>query len=360
MNALLDALGFIGNVADTPGSVARGLLAGDPGAAFGGVFDPSRRLSGRDMLERLGALGANEEGLDFGDVAGFGAELATDPLNWLGAAGIGKVAGMKNAAAANNARREMMLAKGAMPEEIAALTKVADEAGNPLRTFHGTPYAYDAIDAAKFDRNAAYGPGYYTTADPSLASEYASLDDSPIVEMRNNKEMFMRGHERNAAFRREDAARYAADPERAGRALQDAAREDALAAKIREELAKMPELRPNVRTQFLDVRNPFDLEATYPANTFGSLPEASGKDLFRSLQGYGMPDAATAQLRDLGYDGIKHLGGQIVGDRPHDVFIAFDPSQVYAPWVAPAAKSAPPLSPLLAALGLHNLQARGL
>lgn len=85
MSALLDALGFVGNVLDTPGSILRGLMAGDPGRAFSGVLDPSQRVSGRDMLQRWGALGENEEGLDTGDVGGFLAEVVTDPLNLLGA-----------------------------------------------------------------------------------------------------------------------------------------------------------------------------------------------------------------------------------------------------------------------------------
>lgn len=84
MSALLDALGFVGNVLDTPGSILRGLMAGDPGKAFSGVLDPSQRVSGRDMLQRWGALGENEEGLDAGDVGGFLAEMITDPVNLLG------------------------------------------------------------------------------------------------------------------------------------------------------------------------------------------------------------------------------------------------------------------------------------
>jgi hypothetical protein len=85
MSALLDILGTVGTVLDTPASLVRGLLAGDPGRAFGGLFDPNQRLSGRDMLEKWGVLGANEEGIDAGDVGGFAAEMLTDPLNLVGA-----------------------------------------------------------------------------------------------------------------------------------------------------------------------------------------------------------------------------------------------------------------------------------
>lgn len=98
MNLLLDALTTAGNVLDTPGSVARGLLAGNPGAALGGIFDPSQRVYGRDLLEGYGLLGENMPGFDLGDVAGFGAEVATDPLNLLGGGLLARALGKTGAA----------------------------------------------------------------------------------------------------------------------------------------------------------------------------------------------------------------------------------------------------------------------
>ena len=61
-------------LADTPGALLRGLLAGKPGT----------RKTGREVLR----LGENQPGLDAGDVAGFLAEMLLDPLNWLGGAGL--------------------------------------------------------------------------------------------------------------------------------------------------------------------------------------------------------------------------------------------------------------------------------
>lgn len=72
------------NVLDTPGSIARGLLAGDPGRAFGGVFDPEQRVTGRELGQQYGLLGKNQPGLDWGDVGGFGLEVLTDPLTYTG------------------------------------------------------------------------------------------------------------------------------------------------------------------------------------------------------------------------------------------------------------------------------------
>lgn len=85
----LGGLQAVGNVLDTPGSLVRGLLAGDPGRAFGGLLDPSRRVSGRELLEQAGIADRNQPGLfnslgDFaGDVGGFATEVLTDPLTAL-------------------------------------------------------------------------------------------------------------------------------------------------------------------------------------------------------------------------------------------------------------------------------------
>lgn len=75
-------LGMVGNVLDTPGAFVRNVLAGEN--PLPGILDPDRRISGRELLERHGILGENYEGLDFGDVLGFGAEVATDPLTLVG------------------------------------------------------------------------------------------------------------------------------------------------------------------------------------------------------------------------------------------------------------------------------------
>jgi len=86
----LSTLGFIGGVLDTPGSWIRNTLAGEN--PFMGTFDFEERTSGREMLEGMGMLDENVEGLDWGDVAGFGAEVLLDPLTYLtgGAAALGK------------------------------------------------------------------------------------------------------------------------------------------------------------------------------------------------------------------------------------------------------------------------------
>jgi hypothetical protein len=75
--SLMDVLSGVGTVLDTPGAFVRTSLAGQN--PFPGIFDPEQRVSGRGLLEQLGVLDENQEGLDGGDVGGFLAELLTDP-----------------------------------------------------------------------------------------------------------------------------------------------------------------------------------------------------------------------------------------------------------------------------------------
>ena len=91
---LLGGLVKVGHVVGTPGSFITGLAAGESEQATEGILDPSKRIYGREMLEKWGVLGPNEPGRDWGDVAGLGVSIALDPLFWtsgifsgLGAAG---------------------------------------------------------------------------------------------------------------------------------------------------------------------------------------------------------------------------------------------------------------------------------
>jgi hypothetical protein len=83
--------------------------------------------------------------------------------------------------------------------------------------------------------------------------------------------------------------------------------------------------------QYMDVRNPFVL------GEHGAIAPNPN------------------ELRSLGYDAIRHIGGGNTGNLPHDVVIALDPSQIYAPYLARAEQTVPSVSPLLAALGASNV-----
>lgn len=88
---ILDILGYVGETLDKPGAAVRGTLAGDPSQLLNllpfsdtlGITDPSARVSGRDLLEQYNLLAPNTPGLDWGDVGGFFAEEALDPMNWI-------------------------------------------------------------------------------------------------------------------------------------------------------------------------------------------------------------------------------------------------------------------------------------
>jgi hypothetical protein len=100
----LSGLAGVGNFLDlaTGASSVRDIVSGEnPFDQFLTPFSAENRVGGREMLERFGALGRNRPGFDWGDVAGFGAEVFFDPATYatLGGSAVTKLAGtaMKNA-----------------------------------------------------------------------------------------------------------------------------------------------------------------------------------------------------------------------------------------------------------------------
>ncbi len=111
--SLMDALGGVGYALDTPGALIRGLLAGKPG----------HRATGREML----GIPDNQPGLDTGDVMGFGAEVITDPLTWLGlplaSKGLRALSGATKAAAHAKAASAMRGAPRGVGTTVARLMR---------------------------------------------------------------------------------------------------------------------------------------------------------------------------------------------------------------------------------------------
>lgn len=68
----------LGLILDTPGAIARGVLAGDPGSGLN--FDADKRVSGAELLESYGIKPENPYAKA---IAGLGAEIVTDPLFWI-------------------------------------------------------------------------------------------------------------------------------------------------------------------------------------------------------------------------------------------------------------------------------------
>jgi hypothetical protein len=150
MNPLLDILSGVGTVFDTPGSVVRGLLAGQPGRALGGIFDPEQRVFGRELLEQWGAIDPNQEGFDSGDLAGFGVDVAVDPLAFLGA--------FKGAKAAGGAAKRAILGPDA--PLIEGLGAVGRAPGPPMPDLPYGPHPRQAeLDALKYEGVQPVGTG---------------------------------------------------------------------------------------------------------------------------------------------------------------------------------------------------------
>ena len=73
----LNTADTISTVIDTPGAIARGILAGKPTSGFS--FDSADRVSGAELLTQYGLLNKDANPY-FKFIAGLGAEVALDPL----------------------------------------------------------------------------------------------------------------------------------------------------------------------------------------------------------------------------------------------------------------------------------------
>lgn len=193
LSRVLGGLGYVGSTLDKPGAAIRGLLAGRPKELahlipfsdamgitdYGGENGGEEAESGRSLLEKAGLVGKNKPGLfndvgDFlGDVAGFGVELATDPLTWVGPGVLGK-AGLKAKALFGPAGRAQF--KTAQ-EGLTAALKKADEA---KKIYDSTQ---DLLVAAK-------ATGKPTEVVDSLAKQAAqnnAVHESALAEAKNWK-----------------------------------------------------------------------------------------------------------------------------------------------------------------------------
>lgn len=138
---LLDLISGAGNLLDLPGSSVRDLLSGrNPFDQWTTPFSSDNRASGRDMLSPI--LGANKEtgmsgwlsdpmeGLK--DIAGFGAEVITDPMNLIPAGWFGKVLGSRKATQAANAAVKAERGGKYSFVNPKLLTRTADDAAKPV------------------------------------------------------------------------------------------------------------------------------------------------------------------------------------------------------------------------------------
>jgi len=150
-------LGTAAYVLDSPGSLVRGLLAGDPGSAFG---TSEERVSGRDLLRAYNLIGDEDNWLNF--TGGLAVEVLTDPLTYLNPfAALGKGALTKTVgkplakAGVLSGDIGVTARKAFRPDEIAAASSQLDEALGLLNSSgqeglstlgRGTPYSQPKIN----------------------------------------------------------------------------------------------------------------------------------------------------------------------------------------------------------------------
>ncbi|HEX6786962.1 MAG TPA: hypothetical protein VF076_07175 [Acidimicrobiales bacterium] len=217
------------------------------------------------------------------------------------------------------------------------------------RRYHGTASAFDAADPARFDENGLYGPGYYTTSDPRVASSYADQRNytpgglTPLPVLRANR----------LTDEIQQAERHLANPRLApdDRTFFEGVRDRATA-----ELDRVTRQGPNVRAldlpadlRMLDVDAPLTDDALTRVDGVIATLRRSQPELAREFDDeiqrladdagrrrgtgaapltndalYAGLDAAAGRMPDMGkglateileragYDGIAHTGGQRV------------------------------------------------
>lgn len=451
-----------GNLLDLPGSMARDALAlQNPFDQLATPFSDQNRISGRGLLRNYGLAGSQDTWGNF--AGGLAVEAATDPLNFIGggflgkyAKNVGKVKAANKVIGAENALSQSQRAMGFMPEEIAKQTKIVDpQTGMPKRMYHGTAAVFDKYDMNKASEGSLYGKGIYTTDSPRVGSSYAKKRDDMPDEYYFGDEKSVLDYARNFAAAEKDNLEKIiesrpnsqfnrtriADLEKINQflGLDDGSASKHLFDTINgiargfgksahsdfenhlfsrmvahpDVIAHSPYTTPNVRMQYMDIRNPLDIEKTYKGGELGSparryqrdnvrmrvknlrqhremvnrykekiqIPNSWNKtemDEIRNIRsgfanrnnipdmtGQEIYDMAGGELglRSLGYDGITHLGGQRIGGLgDHNVAIAWDPSQAYLPYIAKALQDYKPIPKAprktLKAITTHNVAAR--
>lgn len=256
-------------------------------------------------------------------------------------------------------------------------TSVMNDDGSPKEVYHGTPVAYDKFDLEKAEPGL-YGTGLYFTEEPTIAggegrqklnwhsTGYATdfgyatprgevaVADSVLQSLKDRATQTLEKYNKALAQKNEgDILFY--------RELLDTQRNDVL--EYSKKLAS-----PNVRPSYLNIKKPFDIDgklsgndvtniinivkqtpeynsstgyisSTYKLQDFirdaeeaiTRLPNETfdGSDIYDNLaKNYADKDNVNDILKQAGYDGITHIGGALTGNKPHRVWIAFDPSQV--------------------------------
>ena len=386
-DALLEALGFAGDVLDTPGAMLRTAATGNNPLAA--ILDTSKRKSGRDVLEHYGVLGANKDGLDAGDVAGTILEMLAVPTNLVGGGLLKGVGKANKLAKASNARRATLLSHGAMPEEIAKLTKAVDESGKPLRLLAESKHPELSVP-----RGPHGGFEFQNTILP-LTERRLPVNAEHSSLLMSAKEADARAQEaRDAieAMQSKIGNRYFDSQSDMGRKLahkgwmaelKEGRASDAWDAATLARRNVVPE-SPHTRMAFVDTRTPLDLRETLDADTIGKwrdkaheighpelaqrildMPGAGGHNSAMSVvEAIRGKNPRNVYLHHVDEDPFEKL----IGAMGHDAVmykghygIDVDPlsmNQVYPPYVAPAHQHVRSVAKPASLLAAYNAMAR--
>src|SRR5499427_5559796 len=231
--------------------------------------------------------------------------------------------------------------------------------GNLTRVVHGTDVTFPDFDPNFYGRGAGgdlYGPGIYTSQAPTVTAGYAFRNWPQEAKdmLREIEHLHYNADWYGDAANLGEAGITSAEARETAQAYRSQAEQ--VQARLSRHMEQNPWLyegAPQSRAVYLDIRNPFDIDAPISQTQRELLAQrlekqlpgdAHARDMVSVLRAPSQGDvgahvydqltwalqdkAATNQLlRDVGYDGITHWGGS--GAKQHKVWIAFHPDQVY-------------------------------
>jgi len=253
---------------------------------------------------------------------------------------------------------------------------VVDENGQPKKAYHGTSHGgwdtfeprFGQASAGGISDHLLYGPGFYFTEDRGIAEEYTQIAREPEYSLAMDEDAA------NAKLRdRVEAVAEASDDEmlieEAGDVMRDIdsgrygvhrmvgkskSQHDYFASTFGIDVSDLFEEKDDseVKELYLNIRKPFDADNDrIPASPAmretleryireseeqGHMSEANewreklreGYTYQEALGFKPTKEALNEYLKELGYDGITHIGGRHMGSRDHQVWIAFQPNQI--------------------------------
>jgi len=207
--------------------------------------------------------------------------------------------------------RQMARYPAALGSLVSSPFSAVMQGGKPTRVYHGTPKTFEQFATEHADPNGLYGPGFYFTENPQIASGYAAQKGVPRSRSAspNVRPAYLDIIKPFDADAQVNPKELAAKLAQLAETLPRGGHEGAGMAGLAQDIAKM-------------------------AGEWGVKPTWSGAEFYRLAAHALGKEGATDMLKRLGYDGITHVGGKISGGEPHRVWIAFDPKQIVSAFTA--------------------------